>query len=496
VIPAGRTFRRSQDEEAAHLRDLCAREWDSIHVVSDLHLGEGCIPGTCLFPFTENFACDGAFERFLVKVRDGATRPTLLVLLGDTFDFLRIVRVPEREAEREHWRDILLRLGEDGLAAKTAHPVSGKERDYGLRTDDWKSVWKLAVILDGHAGFLRGLMEWITAGHGLVLSKGNHDVELHWPLVQHAFRDALVTAGTDPSAAQGAVAFALDGFVVGNVYLEHGHQYERMTRVQGPPVLPGREMELNLPLGSFVNRYFINKIERLDPFIDNRKPVQQALFALLRRRPLAIVRIYLHGYAFLEKALSRFFTVQGASAVLLLLVLGIPLVVVPVVMAWILLPPFRHWLLAHIPVLQNTWVRVSAAIGGSLAPVLVPFVVGALREAWTDLFGRPSHDELADGAAARIRERLTMMGEGELWAAMGHTHRQTAAVLDVPHRTARYLNTGTWIALWPEDRPDLAGRVNLSVTRFRRHQDGFSGEPLVWSDDAGELRSATIFTYQ
>jgi hypothetical protein len=43
-----------------------------------------------------------------------------------------------------------------------------------------------------------------------------------------------------------------------------------------------------LPLGSFVNRYLLNRIEIAYPFLDNIRPTSNILAILLKRFPLAI----------------------------------------------------------------------------------------------------------------------------------------------------------------------------------------------------------------
>ena len=76
------------------------------------------------------------------------------------------------------------------------------------------------------------------------------------------------------------------------VYIEHGHRYENFTTVDGDPVL-NKGTELNLPFGSFFNRYLINRIELAYPFIDDVRPRQKILPILIRERfPLAIKMLF------------------------------------------------------------------------------------------------------------------------------------------------------------------------------------------------------------
>ncbi len=89
------------------------------------------------------------------------------------------------------------------------------------------------------------------------------------------------------------VSFADDKLLIEKkVYIEHGHRYENFTTVDGPAVLENGT-ELNLPFGSFFNRYLINRIELAFPYIDDVRPRQKILPILIRERfPLAIKMLF------------------------------------------------------------------------------------------------------------------------------------------------------------------------------------------------------------
>jgi UDP-2,3-diacylglucosamine pyrophosphatase LpxH len=483
-----------QEEERALLTELTSRDYDTVLVVSDLHLGVGRDRSTHTYPITENFYADDAFAGLLSRYEAASS---LLVCNGDTFDSLRLTGVPSGAPDFEEWRTLLARLDFRGPGVPLERVVSRAERRFGLRTDDYKSIWKLARILDGHDHWRQALADWVANGGRLVFVKGNHDLELHWPQVRRFLRDRLVSTDDEAghAAATTRVGFADGGFTLGNVYIEHGHQFERMTRVDGPPTLGGRRQgELRLPLGSFVNRYFINRIERLDPFIDNIKPVHQALLALLRRRPLELARIYTGGWRFMLRALTRIGTLHGAASLMLLAALLVPAVVVPAIVLWLISPEFRLLLLGWFPFLESGWVRVTGSVGGVSFPVLLPYLLGAGRELLSEARILRNRDALAEGAAARLSE--VFGGEGRpvpAYAVMGHTHVETVKRLSRGPRSALYVNTGTWIGRWPLDRLDLAGRFIYSVARFSRGAGGtYVHDPLVWDDEARGVRPATI----
>ena len=180
----------------------------------------------------------------------------------------------------------------------------------GLKTNDYKTVWKLLVIERGHPIFVDALVKWVAAGGRVLFVTGNHDVEMYWPMVQDHVRFQLAGRRAAPAELSSRIAFEESWLVIDNVYVEHGHQYEPMTRVDGPPTLPPEHREINLPRGSFVNRYFINTVEALDPFIDNVKPVQESLLRLARQRPIEILSTYFGAWRFLRRALES----EGSTA--------------------------------------------------------------------------------------------------------------------------------------------------------------------------------------
>src|ERR1700694_1149758 len=72
-----------------------------ILVASDFHLGRGRQPDTRRFVRTENFVSHQAFERWLRAMHPDETK--LLILNGDTFDFIRICNCPGLPEEFDKW---------------------------------------------------------------------------------------------------------------------------------------------------------------------------------------------------------------------------------------------------------------------------------------------------------------------------------------------------------------------------------------------------------
>ncbi len=499
-------------EERALLDDVCAGTPRQILVASDLHLGPGRDPVTGVYDVTENFFADESLERWLAhEAEDPAA--TLLVLNGDTFDFVRMTTVPRSRADFNAWAARLERLGDDERAARLRAIAEADDRErrhaareiiarhehrFGLRTDDYKTVWKLHCIARGHAPVLDALARFVGGGGRVVFTTGNHDVELYWPLVRQAVRDELLSraerllllepAGDEPERASRRITFADDGFTIANIYFEHGHRYEPMTAVVGPPVLKNDPTQITYPLGSFMNRYLINPIERLDPFLDNVKPVTGALVALLRRRPVRILGVYVRGWRFIGRALTMRRPAGTSGPVLTIAAaLFVPPIALLLLGLYIAFPAWFAW----IP----RWLRISGTVAGISLPAILPFLIGLGGDLWRELrlalFGA-KEDPLVTGARAAFRGAFAASpAESRQHATMGHTHQQTVAALD--DRGSLYLNSGTWIPLWSVDRPDLAGQIRHSFVRFELAAEGeYVPASALWDDAAGAARPAVM----
>ncbi len=389
------------DEEAV-VRAIVAARPAVVLVASDLHLGPGQDPATGLYHRGENFFADDAFARWL-RAHGEAGSSRLLVLGGDLLDFTRLDECPAGAAALDDWSARLARVGRSVTADQLARTLSRSDRLFGLRTHDVKSVWKLARMLEGHRGLVAALARWVRAGHTVILLKGNHDLELHWPLVRLAFRDALLRELGDTPDALAAVttrlAFALDGFDLANVRFEHGHQYEGLTRVRGEATLGPDHQELRYPLGSFLNRYVVNGFERLSPFLDNIKPVDRAVLALVKKHPLQTVKNYVRAWRFVWKALR----------------LGGPPLPVIAITAGLVIPPLVALAVAFFLAVPSAWRAVQqalpflrgngaeAAFGGSALGLLYPYLLSALIELLHALKILRPRDHLGEAAAAHLK---------------------------------------------------------------------------------------------
>jgi hypothetical protein len=436
-------------------------------IVSDLHLGVGQDRHTLRYSPRENFLLADDFRRLLEHHAPAHRDSSLLVLNGDTFDFLRIVETPRTAEELQAWSDALGALGVPRPVNELA--VSGHEVRYGLRTQDYKCVWKLLRIAEGHPRFFQALRYWVSSGGTIVVVKGNHDLELHWPLVQRQLRDLI--AGPGEAALAARVLFCETGFSIANLYVEHGHRFERTTAVRGEAELPGGT-EINYPPGSLVNRYLVNKIEGMEPFLDNQKPLSMLMRNLARRHPVKLLLLAWRSIPILARALRRFWFREAFAFAFFFAAFLLPVLVGVVVLLYFLVPPFAE-LVRGIP----ATVRAVAGVVG----VFMPYLAGALHDLLRKPRTRHGEDEFAEGIYGVLGTLEDRERYAAVYGVVGHTHVADAQFLPpLGAVEAWYLNSGTWTPNWLEGRPDLTGRVIRSFLRFRLKGAGYAHECLEW----------------
>jgi UDP-2,3-diacylglucosamine pyrophosphatase LpxH len=239
---------------------------DDIYIVSDLHLCEGWLPDEHRYARLEVFFYDREFARFIDRVlseQAARGRPALLLLNGDIFDFLAVTRTPS-----------------DAEAHALGFKLSRNERKFGLASSERKSAWKMDRIIRGHRPFFAALARFVSAGNRLVFQRGNHDVELYWPLVQDR-----ISAGLHRIAEEDKLPLTTETLSArvgyrqwfyhepGRIYVEHGNQFDESNsfRYGLCPELPGRytedrEVGIDYPLGSLFVRFLYNKLKTVDPF--------------------------------------------------------------------------------------------------------------------------------------------------------------------------------------------------------------------------------------
>jgi hypothetical protein len=150
-------------------------------------------------------------------------------------------------------------------------------------------------------------------------------------------------------------------------------------------------------------------------------------------------------------------------------------------------PGIRNQLLAWLPIGDPGRFVAGVAISLALTGVL-PYLIGAFNDLRRR---RPKRDRHLEAAQEIAATALSDCGRERAYVCMGHTH--ALGVKPIPGTNGwQYVNTGTWTALWPADRPDLLGRTLLTYACFDHDDGGYRMRALEFDWHAGRPRPATI----
>ncbi len=232
-------------------------------VLSDLHLGAGAYDdGNRL----EDFTSDALFVELLKTIAresESSGRAVDLMMNGDLGEFLQ---VPARTTFDAH-------------------------QNYG--PDDYRdmsaaaSVRKLRHLMVGHPTVFTMLRDWLRAEspqRRLIITKGNHDPQWHWPEVQNFMRQALGAADGRASLLE----FPPVGYAHNRLYVEHGNQYtesaNRFTNFAAP-LARNNPSQLEIPWGSKFVIEFFNTVEHDRYWVDGIKPYSALVWFALKYDP-------------------------------------------------------------------------------------------------------------------------------------------------------------------------------------------------------------------
>jgi len=474
-----------------------------VYVISDLHVGGGK-GSDANYRGTENFFADESLLRFLRHATEASkakSRNSILVINGDFIDFLRIVDVPRTDEDFNEWQYTLEMLNptENRTVGQLEIAIQEElKQGYGLKTNDYKSVWKLLIARRGHPVIFVALAEWLLKGNQIVVTKGNHDLEWYWLLVRNHLRLILAeeisrVSGTSPVDALKDTVLAntifIDNAVVidGELYIAHGHEYDKFSLVVplDQPVLNfnGSE-ELNIPFGSFFNRYLINKLELRYPYLDNVRPRNSLLPMLIKKDfPLAIRVFFKYIPCLLKSVRKRYYAAMYLQAVLLFLALAIPFAIL-----------FFHWKEVLIPwisslfsnqnqtpgvagFLERTGLEAVQSLGLMILSYFLSRIVSAL------------HLEEPTSLAENARDVFRKSKEYKI-ITFGHTHDPEQFV----EGNRWFYNTGTWIPIVEATSGDI--REDKTYTFVHLDRDAFNRfvpRPVLrWDDDAGRIEELVL----
>ena len=468
-----------------------ASDGAEVIVLSDLHVGAG-LRDDGTYAGTEKFFADQAFRRLLEHLHEGLeSQRAILVLNGDVIDFLRVTDVPQGAAAFDAWEQCLRKLGV-GVDRRELERISPKEHRFGLKTHDYKSVWKLSRVAEGHRGFFDALADWITRGHRLVVVKGNHDLEWYWRAVRDALRLILAERIVDVSPQPLDVAKVLEETVLprlsfvdhalvidGELYIEHGHRFDKYSRVVGEAVLDNG-VELNIPFGSFFNRYLLNRIELSYPFLDNVRPRENLLPMLIRERFfLAIKLLFQHVPFMLRLIPKRYFRYMFGHFLSTVVVIALPIAV----LTWLTWTQIG-WLLPALRAQGVSTINLPATVSmflGNAVLLVVSYVLARVV----------AHFQLIEPSdLARWARREFAHNASYKLMTFGHTHDPDQIV----DRGRWFYNTGTWIPIVESSSAEIRHDRTYTFLRLRRSSDGalLPGRLFRWNDDARRAELAVL----
>lgn len=473
-------------EEIAYgekMMKISSRKKDII-VISDLHLAAG-LNNNGNYDGTENFFADEAFSRFLNYLNHKPeTQTFLLIINGDFIDFLRIRNIPESEGDFLIWKQALADVGINKSVEELKKSITKKELDFGLKTNDYKSIWKLLISSQGHNKIFRRIALWLLNKNDLIIVKGNHDLEWYWKPVRDYFRvlmaeyiaenENIPVTGVLKEIVIPHITFADDSLIIDNkIYIEHGHRYENFTTVDGTPVLENG-VELNLPFGSFFNRYLINRIELAYPHIDDVRPRQKILPLLLQERfPLAVKMLFYYVPFALQVIPKRQYKYALRYLFQFLLIIGFP-VIITAIAVYKGLP--HHPANTSPGLLQNILSSLK-----NLAFLSLSYFIGRLQSML--LLTAPS-------GLYKNAEAIFDKFPDVQFVTFGHTHNPDQ--INYKDSKKRYYNTGTWMPVFETDAGEVRGDKIYSFLHFPFNSKRDTPCLLHWNNDAARIEPLVL----
>jgi UDP-2,3-diacylglucosamine pyrophosphatase LpxH len=466
-------------EEYVTAQKDISSEGGEVIVVSDFHIASGRNKEGN-FSGTENFFADKSFSRFLSRIKNElAGNKAILVINGDFIDFIRIVDIPKTNTDLAEWQNVLSHIGIYESKDELENSITKKEKNYGLKCDDVKSVWKFHRAVQGHKSLFEALAGWLKDGHKIIITKGNHDLEFYFASVRNYLRYALAELNKNEDIEKALkenvlpnLIFVDDDFTIdGEIYLAHGHKYDKFCNPQGEPLI--NESELNIPFGSFLNRYLINRVELSYPFIDNVRPMENILPLLFKEKFFLGLKFFYKHIPFLFRIIpKRYFRYMFLQFGLFAVGLLLPFI----------LFIFFEWQTV------NEWMKSYAANGGGpFASLTTEFISNFLLLFASYFFSKIlSYFQLKEPSSLKKNaEKFVYENSQYKFVTFGHTHNPEQFKIN----ETWFFNTGTWIPIVETSSAAIRHDKTYTFLRFTKdEQNQFEAKPLQrWNDEAGRI---------
>jgi hypothetical protein len=209
------TGRAAATRQADWVEERTGAPSESLLVFSDVHLGSDLDDCQGNAP-RRSISVDRDLVALIAHYRKVPPRAQRwhIVIAGDFIDFIGMAITPGAD---------------DPLETE----LNDEERAHGLGGAADHARAKLRRVARRHAEVFAELAAFVADGHALTLVHGNHDIELHWDVVQDDFRRALLAharsaqKALDDDAFLARIAFNPWFFWRDGVaFIEHGHQYD------------------------------------------------------------------------------------------------------------------------------------------------------------------------------------------------------------------------------------------------------------------------------
>ena len=467
-------------------------------VVSDLHLSAGYNEETGRYSRNEDFFFDEEFRRFLEYLQEANPGNNHLIIAGDLFDFLQIDGHLAKELSKK----------------KTPFEITGRERKFGLGTEEDKTVWKLGVIAKGHNVFFQALGNFLSKGNRLSIITGNHDIELYWKKVQKELVNRIVEF-KNSQVCDHQIKDSIDFYPWFyydkdyKTYIEHGNQYDRLNSFQYLlyPVFGPNSKRLWLPFGSFFVRYFFNKLEISNPFADNIKPPTRYMKWAWKEDKLQFLknicnylptmfRVFLKGGKLSKTERRQLADKNDEELEKLGQELGLSLDAVKNIYS-LMAPPFTRNKLKIVLTFAGTFFPIITLIvfivllalsqyfhfsfWTSLSS-LVLLTVPIAKWAWSKWFQKDPFEKILPKIKAYVKDVQIIV--------FGHTHDPDIRRVD---EESRYFNTGTWTTVFSEEERIIKEAKQFAFVRIKKIDGKPQAKLRRWNYSLREPEKLILF---
>ncbi|MGH9763294.1 MAG: hypothetical protein ACREDR_46640, partial [Blastocatellia bacterium] len=242
-------------------------------------------------------------------------------------------------------------------------------------------------------------------------------------------------------------------------YIEHGHPYDPLTRVVGLDTVNGGE-ELNIPLGSFFNRYLRHCLESQFPYLAKVRPTQNILPLMLKNRFLSGIRLLAGHLIVIFRTAPRQYIryIFGQHIIWRVLLIFLIVISGPALLLW------YQGATHDAPVIRIIeWV------------VMIVAAYAAIQGLTYAQLSEP--DSLAKFARHQFTEHSTYR-----LITFGHTHNP-----DQFRKGERWFyNTGTWIPIIETSATNVRSERTFTFIHLTHDSDGKlqPGVLMRWDDQA------------